>query len=99
MHLVLNVLSQFSSHAFLNDIESLDVLHADTQTEVSHARSDNLIYTVMMIELSVNFKECLKDDYIRNHQLQRIYNIIVNNNKQSVKNCTFLLYEKIDNLI
>ena len=99
MHLILNVLSQFSSHAFSNDIESLDVLHADTQTEVSHARLNNLIYTIMMIKLLTDFKEYLKDDYIRNHWLWRIHDIIVNNDKQSAENCTFLLYKKIDDLI
>ena len=67
MHLVSDVLSQLSSHAFLNDIESLDVLHTDTQMKVSHVRLNNLIYTVMMIKLLINFKKHLKNDYIRNH--------------------------------
>ena len=67
MHLFLNVLSQLSSHTFSDDIEFLDVLHADIQMKISHARSDDLIYTVMMIKLSVNFKEYLKNSYIRNH--------------------------------
>ena len=99
MHLVSDVLSWFFSHTFLNDIESLDALHADTQTEVPHARPNDLIYTVTMVKLSADFKEHLKDDYIRDHQLQRIHNIIVNNDKQSAENHTFLFYEKIDNLI
>ena len=67
MHLVSDVLSWFSNHTFLNDIEFLDVLHADTQMKVSHIRLNNFIYTVMMIELSANFKKHLKDDYIKNH--------------------------------
>ena len=81
MHLILNVLSWFSSHAFLNDIESLDVLHTDIQMKVSHIRLNELIYTIMMIELSADFKKHLKNSYIKNHQLQRIHDIIVNNDK------------------
>ena len=99
MHLVSNVLSQLSSHAFSDDIESLDALHTDTQTEVSHTRPDNLIYTVTMIKLLTDFKKHLKNSYIKDHQLQRIHDIIVNNDKQFAENCTFLFYKKIDNLI
>ena len=99
MHLILNVLSQLSSHAFSDDIESLDALHADTQTEVSHIRLNNFIYTIMIIELLTDFKKHLKNSYIKDHQLQRIHDIIVNNDKQFAENCTFLFYKKIDNLI
>ena len=67
MHLVSNALSQLSSHAFSDDIESLDALHTDTQMKVSHARLNNFIYTIMMIELLTDFKKHLKDDYIRNY--------------------------------
>ena len=90
-HLVSDVLFRLSSSAFSDDIDILNTLHVDTDSEPA--------YTATMIELSADFKECLKDDYIRNHHLQKIHNMINNNDKQSLKNCTVLLYEIIKNLI
>ena len=72
-HLVSDALFRLSNSAFSDDINTLNILHVNTDSES--------VYTVIMIELSVNFKKCLKDDYIRNYHLQKIHNMINDNDK------------------
>ena len=60
------------------------------------APNDDPVYTAIMIELLSNFKEYLKNRYIKDYWLQKICNIIINNNKLFLQDCTVLFYE-IDN--
>ena len=51
-HLVSNILLKLSSSTFSDDINILNVLHVSADSES--------VYTVIMIELSINFKKHLK---------------------------------------
>src|SRR5436190_20218128 len=73
-HLIPDILSRLPSSAFSDDINTLNTLHVDADPEPA--------YTATMIELSANFKEHLKDDYTRDHHLQKIHNMINDNDKQ-----------------
>ena len=58
-HFVFDILFKLSSSAFSDDINTFNAFHINTDSE--------FVYTVIMIELSVNFKKYLKNDYIKNH--------------------------------
>ena len=93
MHLVSDTFSQLLSKAFSDDIEFIDALHK------------NVKYTATIIKLSEEFKKHLQDRYQKDLKLQKILDIIINNNKLSLKNRTklsyksekSLLYQTIDN--
>ena len=77
-HLISDILFKLSSSTFSNNIDTFNIFHINTDSES--------VYTVIMIELSINFKKHLKNNYIRNHHFQKICNMINNNNKQFLKN-------------
>ena len=56
-------------------------------------------YTIIIIELSEKFKKYLQDKYQKNLKLQKILDIIANNNKLSLKNKTKLSYKSEKNLL
>ena len=72
-HFISDALFRLSSSAFSNDINILNVLYVNADSE--------FVYTVIMIELSADFKKCLKNNYIRNYHFQKIHNMINNNDK------------------
>ena len=90
-YFISDILFRLSSSAFSDDINILNVFYVNADSES--------VYTVIMIELSINFKKHLKNNYIRNHYLQKICDMINNNNKQFSKNDIVFLYEIIKNLI
>jgi len=58
-YFISNILFKLSSLPFLDTIDIFNAFHLDTDTE--------FVYTVIIIELSINFKKHLKNDYIKNH--------------------------------
>ena len=90
-HLVSDILFRLSSSAFSDDINTFNIFHVDTDSE--------FVYIIIIIKLSINFKEHLKNDYIKNHHFWKIHNMINNNDKQFSENCTIFLYKIIKNLI
>jgi len=58
-HLISDTLFRLSNSVFLDDINILNALYIDTDSE--------FVYTVIMIKLSTNFKKHLKNDYIKNY--------------------------------
>ena len=52
IHLISDILFKLSSSVFSNDIDILNVLYVNADSKS--------VYTVIIIELSANFKKCLK---------------------------------------
>ena len=87
MHLIFDIFSQLSNKAFSDDIKFINTLH------------ENMKYTATMIELSEEFKKCLQDKYQKNLKLQKILDMIANNDKLSSENRTKLSYKSEKNLL
>src|SRR5437667_12585415 len=56
-------------------------------------------YTAIIIKLSKKFRRHLQDKYQKNSRLQKILDMIINNNKLSSKNRTKLSYKSEKNLL
>ena len=56
-------------------------------------------YTTTIIKLSKEFKKCLQDEYQKNSKLQKILDIIINNDKLSLKNKVKLSYKSEKDLL
>src|SRR5436190_20978009 len=86
-HLVSNTFSQLSSEALFNNIEFINILHEDVK------------YTATMIELSEKFRKHLQDKYQKDSRLQKVLDMIINNNKLSSKNRAKLSYKSEKDLL
>ena len=92
IHLILNALFQFFNEAFSNNIKSFNAFHVN----VLHK---NVKYTATIIKLSKEFKKYLQDKYQKNSRLQKILDVIINNNKLLLENKAKLLYKSEKNLL
>ena len=56
-------------------------------------------YTATIIKLLEEFKKCLQDEYQKNSRLQKVLDMITNNNKLSSENRAKLSYKSEKNLL
>ena len=85
-YLISDILFQFFNKAFSDNIESLNAFHVD----VLHK---NMKYTITMIKLLKEFRKCLQNRYQKNLRLQKILDMIINNNKLTSENRAKLSYK------
>ena len=103
--MIISLIMKVSSHELMYRLKLLTFLNfvmKFLQIAIYNVRvnaHEAIAYTATMIELSEEFKRHLQDKYQRDLKLQKVLDVIANNNKLSSENRAKLSYKSEKNLL